>query len=138
MKGKLTITRISSNQADDGDRIRIRVEDETSGIEFIEVRLTPEALGLALTGLAYQECSYEFFGLENVGKRREVKTEIVTVSGNGWQLTDEEKRQALAPFEVDGWTGNERDLSNHHKMAKGDSKRFYVTFSRFVEASDET
>jgi hypothetical protein len=64
MKAKVTISRASD------DRVRIRIRDEASGIEFAEVSLTVEAYGYAITGLSEQEAELSVRGLEWVGKKR--------------------------------------------------------------------
>ena len=64
MKAKVTIGRASD------DRVRIRIRDEASGIEFAEVSLSVEAYGYAITGLSEQPAELEVRGLEWVGKRR--------------------------------------------------------------------
>lgn len=77
LKGRITISRVTSNQK--ADYIEIKLRDETSGIQFLEIRLTPGALALALTGLAYQDCEYDLIMANNIGKRCEMKIERVLI-----------------------------------------------------------
>ena len=135
MDGKLTISR-NNHQA-----IRIAVEDIASGTQFLEVHVSADALGLALTGLAYQPCTFELQAT-HVGKERQVKQEVVPYAipaGQSFRYGSAEERvaksAALAPFETEGWRGYAADLGNHHK---GNSRDGYlVTFTRFVEQRAE-
>ena len=52
----------------------IRVECAKSGIEFVEIELTPEQLSSALSRLAYTPCkSVEVRGLDKINKKHECK-----------------------------------------------------------------
>jgi hypothetical protein len=64
MKAKVTISRASD------DKVRIRIRDEASGIEFAEVSLSIEAYGYVVTGLSEQPADLEVRGLQWVGKKR--------------------------------------------------------------------
>lgn len=124
VNGKITISRWHGNQ-EPRDGITIEVTDETSGIRFLEVGMTLEAFAQAVTGLSHQPCEIELRGIENVGKVRELKTEVVPFNYSS------DKPAALAPFEVDGWKGYAGDLGNPHKVADGG---YRVSFTRYVDA----
>lgn len=127
MNGKITISRYSSNY--DMERpVRIRIEDGNSGINFIEIALTLEDFANAVTGMGYVECQFEVRGLDKIGKRREVKTEVVKTKS--YNVSKEEKLDLLKPFEVDGWIGSLDDLGNYHNR-KDDG--YSVGFVRWVE-----
>lgn len=64
LSGVLTISRNSS------DVVRIQITDDLSGATFAVVSMTPEAFGLAITGLSEQAASIEIRGLDVVGRRR--------------------------------------------------------------------
>lgn len=138
MKGKLTISRLSSNHTDMDNLIRIQLKDKTSGVEFLEINLSPEQFALALTGLGYQECEFSLGGLDVIGKRRQVKDEVVNAP-DGLSLSkisEEEKADLLTPYCVDGWeVNNTRDLGNPHRRV-GDGYR--VTFIRFVDVEEDS
>jgi hypothetical protein len=56
------------------DRTTIEVMDSISSITFVKVTLTPEQLSSALSRFCLTPCEkVEVFGLERVGKKREVK-----------------------------------------------------------------
>jgi len=125
MNGNLTISRTTSNT---GHTIRIRIEDDSSGIVFLETEVSLENFALALTSLGYVDCEYELYGLDNIGKKLETKTEIVPLD-NPYRATDEARELALKPFEIDGWKARQSDIKNHHRY---NEDTVSVTFSRFV------
>ena len=128
--GTISITRDSTNT------LSISVDDETSRTEFLRLELTPEALALALTGLAARPCTFELHA-QHVGKRREYKEERVFYVGRHHHGSEEErtqKQEALMPFETEGWRGNPNDLGNYHNYHRGNKDKGYVvTFVRFVK-----
>ncbi len=125
MKGHLSISRTSSSRGP--DTIRFRMEDDSSGVTFIEAELSLEDFAKVLTGLGHVSCNFELHA-QNVGKTREVKSEIVPLEDK-YRATDEQRQEALKPFEVDGWKARERDISNHHNYS---DKGVKVVFTRFV------
>lgn len=58
MKGKISISRINSNDKNYHNIIHIRVEDKDYN-RIVDVNINPEQFGLALTGLSCQECEIE-------------------------------------------------------------------------------
>ncbi len=117
-------------QVHDKETCAIQITDKVSGCLVVEVRLTfAELAALTLThGDAEGTAEYR---LDNLGKTREVKTEIVQ-----WDYFVRDKvskAQALAPFEADGWVGSPRDLGNHHKSAKNVPHGYTVGFVRYVK-----
>lgn len=125
MNGHITIGRIGYK---DSDAIHIRIEDDTSHIAFLDVYLSLENFSKVLTS-SHVDCKFELRGVQNVGKKLETKTEIVPLA-NPYMTTDEARKEALKPFEVDGWKARVSDISNHHRYQK---ESVSVTFSRFVE-----
>lgn len=67
LKGKISISRWSGP---DGPGIGIRIQDELSGIEFVDADMTIEEYGLLISGLASRPIEMEVRGLQNVGKKR--------------------------------------------------------------------
>lgn len=63
-EGNISISR------DSRDKINIRIEDDVSGIRFIDVQMTLEDFAFAITGLSCQAVKGEVRGLENVGKTK--------------------------------------------------------------------
>ena len=64
MKARVTISRDSS------DHVNIRIVDNASRIQFVEVSLSVEQYGYLITGLSEQECEMQVRGLDKVGKHR--------------------------------------------------------------------
>jgi hypothetical protein len=66
---KLTISRPINS--DGGSYINIRIEDCTSGAEFVKLQIGLAEFTEALTGLSYVECAAEVHGLAVVGMKKE-------------------------------------------------------------------
>lgn len=123
MKGHLSITRFSSTSD-----MEISFRDELSGTLFLKAEISANDLMLALTGLGDVDIEFELYP-QYVGKTLETKTEIVPL---GWEYFDE-KRAAVARFEVDGWKGEDRDIGNHHNRVEGGWR---VRFHRYVDVKE--
>lgn len=128
LQGKITISRYTGGKK--GTGITIKVEDELSHCEFVSIELTAEVLGNALTGLGWQPCEFDLHA-ERVGKRLEHKTEVLPIRINAYNNREKLAKEALKPYEKDGWVGDWNDLCNHHRWVGGDKTT--VTFRRFVE-----
>ena len=61
MKGKISISRICTNEIGRNNNVVLRIEDD-KGFTHFDVELTPEKLGLALTGLTFQDCEITQYG----------------------------------------------------------------------------
>ncbi len=126
MSGKITISHYHGYR----EGITITIHDEKSGVAFLEIDLTAEALGNSLTGSSRQPCTFELRAA-NVGKVREHKTETIAFTGTDHKNREAEARAILAPYEVEGWKGDWSDLCNHHR---GPAEARKVSFTRFVDA----
>lgn len=139
LRGKLSILRPHDSHPHppantQGDSISLRLEDATSSVTFLEIDISLEAFMYALTGSSHQDCAFTLRGLASVGKRREVKHEVVPYQHVYGAGEKDAKAAALAPFEVDGWRGYPGDLGNFHR---GNSQGGYrVSFTRFVEVAE--
>jgi len=136
-EGSITISRYSGEESG----ISIAIGDRTSGIEFLRLEMSFEAFGEAITSLSHRDCKFELRGLKNVGKRREVKNEIVYVT-DPWALKDEQRsahiREAVAVHEKNGWIGYDTDASNSHRRVKNSKvekgvSAYNVSYTRFVD-----
>lgn len=58
MKGKISISRMNSNDINYQNVIHLKIEDDDYN-KIADVYIKPEQFGLALTGLACQECEIE-------------------------------------------------------------------------------
>lgn len=129
MKLKGTIT-ISRYQGCGETGIAIHVEDALSHVTFLDIEISPESFGNAISGLASQNCMFRLTAIQNVGMKREYKEENVPYEGYAGDSVT--KKKALAPFEKDGWRGSLEDLGNHHRQT---TKGFRVGFVRYVETT---
>ena len=131
MNGKITISRIQSNQ-EDYLPISIEIEDDDAGIKFLKIKMSLNNFANAITGMGYTDCKIELNGLEKVGKRREIKHEIVPIPENKRfrKKSELELAEFLKPFEIDGWEGSQYDLNNSKNLVPNGCK---VLFVRWVD-----
>lgn len=126
-KGEISITRILGEKV-----FSIRLEDESSGLQFLSLHISAENLALALGNQGGIECDYELNApaLEYIGKRREHKSVDVKVA-RGTIFTDEAVKELVAPYCTDGWMAlhPENTLGNHHYRT---SEGYEVSLVRFV------
>jgi len=118
----------------DENRVQIEFVDEKSGTHFLKADMDSRDFTRMIVGnCAEMPCKFSL-STENVGKRYEHKTELVTVPSN-WRDTKLLARQALELFEVDGWIARGGDIGNHHRIKKTDGgyTTYEVAFYRFVE-----
>lgn len=133
--GFITISRILSNRED--DTISITVIDAVSRCEFVEILVSVEDFGFAITGRSEVDCKVEFREKAPLGKRRETKVELIP-EPKEYKEKPEEYVPLLAPFEVEGWKGQVDTLYNSHNSAtgpNGESMR-RVTFVRYVDQEE--
>lgn len=127
--GRISISRITGG---DEDKIHIEIRENRSGVQFLDIEMGVAEFGYAVTGLSGQNCKFELRQLEHVGKLRECKQ--VCVPFEVCYANEPERsrlaKKALAPYEVDGWSGYKDDLFNMHRHTKDG---FNVTFVRFVD-----
>lgn len=105
LPGKLTV---SIPRGFDEAYVKIEIRDETSGLEILTLRMGLGDFTEATIGsIARVECSVELNTSPNIGKRAERKEEVVFIPGtrgHGSMYERRIARQAVAPFEVDGWS----------------------------------
>jgi len=137
MKGNLTISRHYGGNEE--APIHIKVRDEISGITFIETSMSLKDFADCLTGRGEVDCEFEFFGLKNVGKKREIKVEKVPFKSDQYVKNGEERnkiaRVVLKSYEEDGWVGYVDDLFNYHRRTSDGGQM--VNFHRYVDAQTE-
>jgi len=126
LKGNISIGRVTSNVEE--NYIGIRIEDELSGINLLEIKISYEAFGNAVTGLSSQDIEYTLGRFDLAGKKREVKTENIMFLPN---KTDKDIRDCISCFEINGWKGRDEDAKNHHNRMGQDI--YKVTFVRWVD-----
>ena len=146
LAGKLTISLPTSSRIEE-PMMEIRVQCALSGVEFIEVHVSPGDLMKALT-TRFVDCTFTTRALSRIGSKSETKTELVEF--NRWASSDKLSKERkglnshersptidalLAPFEIDGWRASVSDLFNRHRGQGGNTsgKRYQaVLFDRHV------
>jgi hypothetical protein len=119
---------ISRAQAGDKSRILVTLKDLNSGVQFVRGLMELEDLSMVITGQEVKiSCD---LNLENVGKTREIKYEMVNTRG----CYSPEGLSKIWPvevqsFEIDGWRGKEYDYLNGEN-GEGNTRK--VRFERWV------
>jgi hypothetical protein len=136
--GRITIGKVTSSTEE--DYISISLDDAMNHAPLVEIRMTPDAFGRALTGSGWMECDFEFNTDAPLGKRHEHKTEEISVPYGleGKELADA-IRKAVAEFEVDGWEGRDEDARNFHNRISGEFQNYTayrVHFFRYVAPTE--
>ena len=115
MNGKIIISYVTCNTED--DYVSLRVEDETSRIEFLSVNLSPEQYGMLLSASRHVDCTFDLRGVDRVGMIAENDTVDVNVAN--YCTTDEVEIKCIKrDVEVDGWGIREGDLQNSHNYRR--------------------
>lgn len=138
-KGTLSIGRVHSNM--EPDYATIRVEDETSGVKFIEIKISIAEFGQAVLGLSSRPCEYELCSTDLVGKTYEHETREVWVPPFPGLYEEQDKNAAkfLKRYEKDGWFARASDATNHHRFVRAETKNRKegsiqrVLFGRYVD-----
>lgn len=126
---------IGCPQGDGCDYFTLEVTDESSHVQFIEIKVSYADMALAMTARRV-DCQFNLRGVKLVGSKAEHK--MVVVPFKDRYVEDKDRKavavKALAPFEVDGWEGDVSDLFNPHRHT--DSGQF-VSFRRHIDASGQ-
>jgi len=135
LKGKLTISRVHNGH--EGDRVEIRVDDESSGCRAFQADMSIEEFGNAVLNLGFRPCDYELNTSGVCGKDREIKS-VVIKRPAGYLKTHDEKdkyiRRAAKKFLVDGWEPHGvDDVCNSYRWCG--IGEVSVGLIRFVEAN---
>lgn len=131
LKGKLTISRVMSNQCD--DYMEIVVEDDISGVEFLSIKLSMEQYGKAVAGSSYQDIEYEDHGMVNIGKVKEREKAQVPIPK---QLVFNRKcaeEYVVANCQREGWHLDSYLGSQRSFVDIGPDTYANVSYYRYVE-----
>ncbi len=131
-------------RSSDGN-IYLRIRDELSGMDFVEIKMTPEQFALGITGLHGTKCELDVRGTEFLGMQHEVK-QVMVVTGSEdvdtysrEKMTDELWSYLCTEHEIDGWTVDRSGWANHHKLIpvkdlpEGAVAGFYCNAHRWVK-----
>lgn len=146
LNGKLTISRVLTNTAE--DYIQIIIQDDLSCAQYCKVQVSFDNFAQALTGLALVNCLHETRGLSVIGKKRENRSAIVSIPDAILEPavlvlgdSSRERIENLVDFvksqvEVDGWelSSHFTDILNRRNWQKKDvdSRSVAVSLVRFV------
>lgn len=127
MNGKITISRASD------DRVYIRIEDSTSGVEFVEVSMSLAAFGSAVTGHGCQDVLLKVRGLGFVGKTRVTEKRSIDCplrSYDRGELTNWLKENAQEEgWLLDTYLGSQSSIGYHNGKT-----RLNYSVTKYVEA----
>jgi len=141
MKGNISIAKVTCLGIPEKDHISIRIEDELSAIEFVEVKISLLDFAKAITGQGCIPVEYELNGIERVGMKYESKTIEVCIpsAAHSYGLTDTDIDTSVHAYEIDGWVGNRDDCKNHHNLVKTAMTHqvYRVRYWRWVDMEKE-
>lgn len=134
MKGKCEIRVSNASGGRLENYMHLSIQDERSRVVFLSVDLSYSEFGEIIAGHG-KIVDVEYRDLDKIGMKAELKHEIVTVPEFGvWNLSEEQLKELVKDYEVDGWVADYDDLRNHHRSV-GPTKR-RVTFRRHVPAEE--
>ena len=137
MKGNIQITRPSYGTGKEA--ICIKMTDESSGIQFLELEIALSDFTKAVTGQGGVEVDFELRHVEKVGMVQQNKTEEVYVPEGDYEMREARAKRALKQYEIDGWKGRVNDCLNMHRRigphATKKGSMYSVTFTRHVDAN---
>ncbi len=136
-KAKITISRTQDNKRQE-DRIHISVKDEPSSNLVCDLYMSLKDFAACLTGLGYQDAELIYYENDVVGKKLEIKQEIIRFP----VLAHRPKVELLYPYvkhyESEGYKVDmcmlASDFNNPHKyhFTKDGSKEVSIVFKRYV------
>ena len=118
LDARISITRVQN--APDADRIGVAILDHISGAMVGEARMSLTNFAEALTGRGDVPCVLTVYVGAPWGKRHEYKREYIQIPqrtdiGADWT---KKVRQAVEPFQVDGWEARQKDAENWHNVMR--------------------
>lgn len=113
--GAISISRLSSS-----GEVLVRVEDQASWTTVLELTLSVEEFGLAVTGVSYRPCTFAV-DAARVGLRREHNQELVFVPDGPYAERASRAATAVHARERDGWIGRVGDATNGHNVTRTDA-----------------
>ncbi len=123
-KNLMRISKVSSNT--ESDYISISFQDKNSNVTFLVCELSLEDFAQVITGKNVEVVSK--YNFENVGKIRELKTEVIHTLTFG-----EVPGTILKEFEIDGWKANQKQIEDTTRYFKsGNVWAIRVDMVRYV------
>lgn len=137
LKGKLSIGRYA-NGTSNGECF-ITIEDELSGVKFLQLELSAEMLGRAITGLSMVDCEFELKSAALVGMEVQRKSESVVIDMPRHRFEELSfSRAAAEPFLIDGWKLSMTEHSRLERVGKTDDGRLMIRldFHRHIQPNN--
>lgn len=106
IEGGLTISRRRDN--DDCDYMHIQLEDSKAGITPIEIKISCTNLMKALTGFAYQPCTFSARHIEYVGMIKERDRLSFPIPTANWNNQKEVAIEEAKKYTPEGWIAADR------------------------------
>ncbi len=100
-KGDISIGRVSCG-GQEPDYIHMEIEDNTSRVTFLEIKMDFETFAKVITGQSSLPIEFEVRNLDKIGKRFEHKTEEVPVALTNGFIDDDQIDAAVGYHEMDG------------------------------------
>src|SRR5438046_3032372 len=110
----IIMARFSGGEKFGGTGVHLTVEDEISGCRVLDVYMSLEEFGKAVTA-SVADGVMEFYPDGPIGMKHEHKEIVVPFDWSHNRGNIRAEDEALAPFETDGWLGRRDDLHNHHR-----------------------
>lgn len=130
LDGRISLTRNSR------DEIVITIRDESSRIDFLRVKLTPENLGLLITNLSEIHCTFTPIGLQNVGKQKIQESRSLTIKASDVKNAydrDELQDYLRKHAQEDGWALLPHLRPKDSVIYKGDEIILNYGVIKFIE-----
>ena len=136
LPGRLIVT--NPHGGDRKDYVNVQITDAISSTILVNVKLSLEQFGIALSSSREVKCDLEYYP-ESIGKVQESKTEEVFVPKGEWKDRYKTAEEAVSKFEVDGWKGSVSDATNSKRNIEyGDKGTIQkVSFYRYVDRNIE-
>jgi hypothetical protein len=133
MKGTVSISRTTGGSTDSS--VRISVRDELSGIEFVEIELSVEAFGSAITGLSSVKGRMLVNGLKHVGKKHERTTAKIEIPKELYSNRPKIKKWLEENAQREGWILSTYLGSQNSIVADYKEDKHYanISYHRYVD-----
>ena len=128
LEGKISILAHHGNNSG----IEIEIEDNASGIRICTAEISMEAFAQAVTGLSSCPCNITLYQSENIGKKLEVKDELIPYPYSNSEF-EKVIKDLVEPYEIDGWKADSYYTGsyNHHQHNYSNAT-YKMAFRRYV------
>lgn len=122
---------------DSRDRINIRIEDDVSGIRFLDVNMSLQDFAFAVTGLSNQPITGELRGLEYLGKKKIMENRQV-LAPKGLSGKAEQEQWLVDNCQEKGWLLNKYLGSQTSTQYDFNEEAYKLNYSvyKYVEVSE--